>query len=124
MRDFSDLIGVPFEMGGRGPKSYDCYGLVRELARRWDGVSLPDYTSPADAGRISALFALELRLWQSCERRPGAVALIHIPGHTHCGYVLDNLYMLHTWQASGGVVRERLFEWQRRIKGFYRYVGS
>lgn len=123
MRNFDPLIGVPFAYRGRGPDTYDCYGLVRECLKRWDGVDVPDYVSPSDGGRITAMFALELRLWEPCEPRAGTVAVIQVPGNMHCGYLLDSTNMLHTWEVSGGVVKEPLEVWKRRIKGFYRYVG-
>jgi hypothetical protein len=85
---------------------------------------VPDYTSPSDGARISALFALELRLWEPCEPRTGSIALIRVPGNMHCGYLLDPNRMIHTWKKSGGVTIERLEIWKPRIKGFYRYVGE
>ena len=29
--DIDDLLGVPYKVHGRGPDSYDCYGLVIEV---------------------------------------------------------------------------------------------
>lgn len=40
--ELNDLLGLPFADGGRGPDSYDCWGIVREVYRRY-GVTLPDY---------------------------------------------------------------------------------
>lgn len=37
-----DLIGKPYKDEGRGPDSYDCYGLAIEVFRRC-GIELPDY---------------------------------------------------------------------------------
>lgn len=52
--DYVDLIGVPFEPFGRGPRSYDCLGLVIEAGRRM-GVPIPDYGSedPEDLEAVS-----------------------------------------------------------------------
>jgi cell wall-associated NlpC family hydrolase len=38
---YEDLIGLPFKMGGRGPKYWDCYGIFMEINRRL-GVDVPD----------------------------------------------------------------------------------
>jgi len=121
MHDHADLIGIPYEPGGRGPGTYDCYGLVRECLRR-DGIIVPDYTSPKDGVIITALFAMELRLWELCEPQKGVMAVLKVPGNTHCGYMLNPEYMLHTWKASGGVVIEPVRVWGHRLRGFYRYV--
>lgn len=39
--DVNDLLGKPYKLHGRGPDSYDCYGLVIEVERRL-GRELPD----------------------------------------------------------------------------------
>lgn len=36
-----DLIGLPYKLHGRGPDSYDCYGLVIEAEKR-EGKQIPD----------------------------------------------------------------------------------
>lgn len=38
----TDLIGAPFQDGGRDKNGYDCWGLASEVFRRY-GISLPDY---------------------------------------------------------------------------------
>jgi cell wall-associated NlpC family hydrolase len=121
--EFDALIGTPFAWDGRGPHAYDCYGLVRELLKR-EGRNIPDYKYPGDGRRLMALFALELRLWERCEPRKGAVVLIHIPTWgPHCGYMIDDVRMIHTWEQSGGVAIEPIELWQRHVRGFYNYVG-
>lgn len=122
--ELARLIGTPFVYGGRGPDHFDCYGLLKHLYRR-DGIELPDYLSPSDGARISALMLGELRLWQQIpEPEYGAAVLIRLPGNMHCGYCLDNGYFIHTWERHGGVIVERLSGWRHRIVGFYRYVGE
>jgi cell wall-associated NlpC family hydrolase len=128
MVKFDDLIGIPYKRGGRGPHVYDCYGLVMEMHRRAGGLELKDYASPEKAHEVTALFASEVRLWTPCEPSAGAVpyVVIVLPSGlvwTHCGYMLDDNRMIHTWEKSGGVCVERVDTWKRRIKGFYRYVG-
>lgn len=36
------LIGLPYAPGARGPKAYDCLGLVQHVVRLRLGVELPD----------------------------------------------------------------------------------
>lgn len=118
-----DLIGVPFSYGGRGPDSFDCYGLVRHL-HALKGVDIPDYQSPSDGPRISAMMAGELRLWKEAPLRVGATILFKVPGNMHVGTYLGKDRFIHTWESSGGVVVERLSTWQRRVMGIYEYVGA
>lgn len=120
--DVHELIGIPYENGGRGPDSYDCYGLIKELMNR-DGIEIPDYVSPDDKRRIVAIFHSELRLWRECDRRPGAILLFRVPGNFHVGYYLGQDQFVHTWEKSAGVCIERLSHWDRRLVGVYEYCG-
>lgn len=36
------MAGKPYKAGARGPKEYDCYGLVLEVYRTLLGIELPD----------------------------------------------------------------------------------
>lgn len=125
MAEYADLIGAPYRLNARGPDAYDCYGLIIELHRR-RGVQLPDYRA-RDNAHAAALFMLGLANWRECEPAPGSALLIlvAIPGTGeslwHCGMVVDGLHFVHTWARSGGVTRERLSLWRRKIKGFYSF---
>lgn len=121
--EITELIGVPFAYGGRGPDTFDCYGLLMHL-HALRGVKLPDYRSPRDQATIAALMANQLTLWEQCEPEAGAcVALRIVRGVSHCGMVLEDDRFIHTWEKSGGVCIERLSDWQHRTLGVYRYVG-
>lgn len=124
MADHVDLIGVPFAYGGRGPEEFDCYGLIMELMLR-DGIKIPDYASPSEGARITAIFVSELRLWEKIPAKLGAIHLFRVPGNLHVGYALDRDRFVHTWQESGGVTVERLSDgWNNRLMGTYKYVGN
>lgn len=126
--EYIDLIGVPFQYGGRGPNTYDCWGLVMELYRR-RGIKLPDYQSNSDTGVIAAKMAVGIQLFQPCEYRPGAILAIRIPvgGHSpvaHVGVLLDHGRFIHTWEKTAGVTIERIEPtWKHRIAGAYRYAA-
>lgn len=121
----AELVGVPFEYGGRGPLTYDCFGLVKECWRRVHGIELPDFQSPSDQGTQAAVGLVQLQQWQPAPRQPGVMAAIRIGRLvSHCGFLLDADRMIHAWDRSGGVTIVRLdSEWLRRIEGYYRYVG-
>ena len=124
MADFSDLVGTPFEYGGRGPDSLDCYGLVMECARR-DGVELPDFGHAKDQPTIMAMMTASLPQWRQIEKRHGAIAFIRVGRYAaHVGYVFGPNHMIHAWEQSGGVTIVRLADWQHRIVGYFEYVGN
>lgn len=120
--DLSELIGTPFEYGGRGPDKFDCYGLVAHLLRK-DGIEIHDLKSPSIGKEIVAMVHSELVLWRECELREGAVLLFRVPGNLHVGYCLDGVRFIHTWDKSGGVVIEKISDWKRRLVGIYEYIG-
>lgn len=119
-----DLIGIPYRDGGRGPDTFDCYGLIKHLYVERLGIEIPDYRSPEDRRLVSAIFRSELRLWQQCQPRYGAVALLRVPGMFHCGFLLNDNDFIHTWEHSGGVCIEQLSDWSARLVGIYEYAGE
>jgi cell wall-associated NlpC family hydrolase len=124
MVNHAELVGVPFAYGGRGPDSYDCYGLVLECARR-DGITLPDFGFADNQARISAMMGATLPQWHETAAAPGVVALLRVGRWvSHVGYLLDENRMIHTWSESGGVTIERLDIWKHRIVGLYKHVGN
>jgi len=120
-----DLLGKPFKYGGRSLSDggLDCYGVVVEMGRR-NGQSYPERQFSESLSVNHALMACQMDEWERCEPHPGCVVLIRIYKHPcHVGVVLDEYSFIHAWEGSGGVVVERLSEWEKRIEGFYRYVG-
>jgi len=121
--DFADLIGVPFQYGGRGPARFDCYGLIMDLHRR-QGKSLPDFGFASDQALVAAMMGATLPQWKEVKQRPGAVVLIRVGRYVaHVGYMINQYQMIHTWEHSGGVSIVQVESWKQRIVGFYEYVG-
>lgn len=134
--DYLDLLGVQFRYGGRGPDTYDCYGLAMELHRR-GGVELPDFRSPEVLSEIEALLAANKYAWEVVALKPkGDVIPMSVfqPGHVleirmnthacHVGFVHRKRKFLHTYETSGGVVQNEITDWRDRILGVYRYRGA
>lgn len=116
-------VGVPFAYGGRGPDSFDCYGLVMAIHKDM-GIDILDYDSPSDQEQIAALMATQLPLWKETPCAAGATVLFRIGRLvSHCGYMLDDDRMIHTMKSTGGVTIQRIDAWRHRIIGFYRYAG-
>jgi len=55
--NFDDFVGLPYREAGRGPDTYDCYGLVAAVLKVARGVSLPDWHTEA-AGTQAASRAI------------------------------------------------------------------
>lgn len=125
MQIVADLIGVPFADGGRGPDAFDCWGLCREVFRRF-GVELPDYEICCyDAESFIHQFTEERPLWRRHEPPgipvPALIAIrFNAPNVNHVGVYIGDGKFLHTREKTGVVV-ELLCSpaWRRRIEGFY-----
>lgn len=124
--DISSLVGTPFKDGGRGPDSFDCWGLVREVYKRC-GIDLPEYAEIAcyDALRVTAEMASESKRWnkhQPPDLPIPCVATFRVssPMVNHVGVYIGNGKFLHTREKAGAVI-ESLDSpiWRHRIEGFY-----
>jgi cell wall-associated NlpC family hydrolase len=120
---YGDLIGVPFVKGGRTLRGLDCYGLVREMYRRWYGVELPNYEPAHPSQNEVALILSGLQQWERVTPVEGSMALFKLTSTLHTGFVLPYGRLIHTWDQSGGVCVERLSDWKHRIMGCYVYRG-
>lgn len=106
--EYLDLLGMPYERGARGPDSYDCYGLVKEMFDR-AGNPVPDFDAPGTLEEIEALISDKSRKWR---RVPigtvGALLTFRVEGYgAHVGFMLPNDRFIHAWEATG-VTTERL----------------
>lgn len=116
--EICDLIGTPFEYGGRGPETYDCYGLLMEMHRRlgWD---ITDYGSSSHGAEIIAMMLGKVHEWKEVAPKPGCTLLIKLPMSMHVGFLLPHKKFIHTTKSTGGVVVEKLNLWERRVLGYY-----
>lgn len=118
-----DLIGLPFSDGGRGPDSYDCWGLVREVYHRY-GVTLPDYPiSAVDAVKIGQQMARDAPDWVEVHDPLPVPCLVVIQlscgsWANHVGVHIGNNQFIHAYRTTG-VVIDRLKKWRSSIVGFY-----
>ena len=116
--EFCDLIGVPFEYGGRGPEEYDCYGLLMEMHKRI-GIDITDYGSSSQGAEIVAMMMGKVHEWREIEPKPGCTILIKLPMSMHVGFMLPYKKFIHTSRSTGGVTIEYLRNWERRVLGYY-----
>lgn len=125
-KDVTGVWGLPFKYGGRSLEEghLDCYGVVKVMSER-DGVMLPERSVSEDHALIHALMAGQMNAWRQLPGpRPGCVVQFRVKRRpSHVGYMLNEYEFIHAWEGSNGVVIERLCDWEKRIEGFYEYVG-
>ena len=124
---YTDLLGKPFEYGGRGPATFDCYGLAVELYRR-SGIALPDYASTDLASRQSAGFIHGAEHYFEIVAQPQPLDIILfqvVPRFiTHCGIYLEHGRFIHIMQRTSVAVEELSGPvWDHRSRGIYRFRG-
>jgi cell wall-associated NlpC family hydrolase len=125
---YLDLLGKDFAWGGRGPATFDCYGLYRELHFRRTGILLPDYPSAVsgDANFSTMLKATEDGMWRRLNApEPGCAVLFRVREMFHIGFVLDAWDFIHIIEGTRVTV-ERLDSmlWKNTIIGYYRWEGE
>lgn len=126
MTDLTDLIGKPFKDGGRGPDSYDCYGLAKEVYHRY-GIELPDYTvSCKDASKIDETVATEKKLWIEIDRESIIVPTLVVMRFNygmlcnHTGVYIGGDRIIHTINKKfAHIININDTFWNRKIAGFY-----
>lgn len=106
-------IGKPWEAGGRGPESYDCYGLVAEVQARHFGRQLPlvDGIEPTDQRAVAqAMARADYRAgWvpiPMAERAEGDLVLMahaRHPSHIGVWLAVDGGGILHCANGPGVV---------------------
>ena len=121
-------VGLRFEDKGRGPDSFDCWGLVRWIYMHELKLVLPDYldkyeTVLDESGVESAVSAGRVSGWDRVDRPQNMdLVLFKIFGRPlHVGIVAGKDYFLHCPEDDFSR-RERLSDrkWKNRIEGFYR----
>jgi cell wall-associated NlpC family hydrolase len=123
---FNDLIGKPFTYGGRGPTSYDCYGLALEVSRRV-GIKLPEHASNISPPDIHKSVEEGLGSWQKLDYpEPYCIVVFCIvpPYVSHVGVVLPYSKFIHiTSNTCVTIERYDREPWALKVRGFYKWQG-
>lgn len=141
MIDFRDLLDKHYKLGGRGPDYYDCYGLVKEMYRRY-GKEIPEYYSNPDFAEIAKKVNFEAgkadTRWHKITKEESTRVIrnafgdIYIKPHClivlrmgrfgcHIGFILNELQFIHCWDRADSVIIERIDYWKNNILGAYDY---
>lgn len=136
----SRYIGLPFKDHARGPREFDCWGLVRwVLAHEFGLADLPEHSGYAHTDHgpsVAATFDEGLaESWRRVERRAQAgdivilTRIMRVAGEVawrpaHVGLIVAQDIMLHIERRSASVV-ERFDRppWDNRIEGIYRHIA-
>ena len=130
--NWSAWVGLPFELLGRGPEAYDCWGLVRAVLGHAGGVLLPSFLDYDDAeinGQGTKVIAEKktLDFWvpifgaEFLEPFDVLIFTIGLDPH-HVGIYCGNGDFLHIQRNEESQI-ERLHSrrWRHRLEGAYRY---
>lgn len=128
---YRDLIGIPFQDGGRDPAvGLDCWGLVMAAMRK-RGKEVPDFKVSCWAvEEIEGIFTIAVRDWEPIDGpEEGAVVAIaqdpERPGTVqHFGVCIGDGRFLHAMEKIKSCA-PRLDHpfWKNKIRGFYRWTG-
>jgi cell wall-associated NlpC family hydrolase len=122
-----DLIGVKYKPHGRDLKDgLDCYGLAIVVLGR-EGINLPDvfYKDTNRETNNKIMRILENGISHEKIDAPEKNCIIEltvcgIP--SHIGVYIGNGEFIHCLKGYG-VVIDKLYKWEGRIKGYYRVNG-
>lgn len=126
----AEYIGKPFEDKGRGPDTFDCWGLVKGVLQQQFGQhGLPDYLDGYDSAKdrtVARLLSMERARWSQVETpQLGDVVLIRVLGRPqHVGIVVARNMMLHTDRGTESCLEYiDSPRWRSRVEGYFRHPG-
>jgi hypothetical protein len=128
-----DYIGKPWEVASAGPGSYDCWGLVVEIHKRFHNRDLQIISVEENNLRelIQTIDSHPERAFWDVIHNPmeGDIALMRQSRHPiHVGIWLDvdGGGMLHSMQGAGVIFQNlqslTLAGW--KVENYYRYKGE
>jgi cell wall-associated NlpC family hydrolase len=124
--DIRKYIGCKYLPHGREPETgLDCYGLVICIYRDM-GITLPDPvyadTEIQTNKRVGESLKSAIPNVRLTEPEPGCIIEFSVFGEpSHIGIYIGGNDFIHSSRTTGVVV-DKLFRWQKRVKGYYRVV--
>ena len=124
MININDLVGVPFVDEGRSLDGFDCYGLVREVYKRF-GVEIPEvnvsvYNCKRAQEEINEAASKEWRKINELQIPCVLLTTPHAGFAQHIACYIGSNKLIHT-NINIGVLVEPLYKWKNKILGYYQY---
>lgn len=124
------LLGMTFEIGGRGPKKVDCYGILCLFYREF-GIEMPDFTKLDDweaDGHNSSFYlsqyaSLARKLSKNEKPECGDFILFRNvkDSPNHAGVYLGDNRFVHSYKKIGVKIDSLTNSvWKSKIYGFFR----
>lgn len=99
---------MPYQMAGRGPDAYDCWGLLLEIFRR-RAILIRDFSYSADGYTDDRTVLTIARLWKPCRMTGGAALMFRADnGGRHAGVSLDGDRYIHANDRERAVIVSHL----------------
>jgi cell wall-associated NlpC family hydrolase len=124
------LLGMKFEIGGRGPEKIDCYGVLKYFFSEF-GFNLPDYSYMDDWSGKTDLYLQEYanffrKLGKDEELEIGDVILFNSKENpSHTGIYLGECRFIHAYDKAGTRIDSLVNPlWKGKIYGFFRVKGT
>jgi len=119
-----NYIGLKYEKLGRGPESYDCWGIIIKVYKDVFGITLPDFLYTADIAGYIETVKNKKELFNKIESpETGDIVLMKIKtAPIHTGIYISPGFVLHGYNEITGIVFDKIANWQNQIEGFYRWV--
>ncbi len=114
-----ELVGKPWVPGGRGPASFDCWGLVMFWVADKTGETLPDFPAdPLDRMAVTRSFQEERNKtqWEDLGKPEAncVVAMGRNKTINHAGVYIGEGMVLHCSQDSGKVAIQTIDQLRRQ----------
>jgi len=125
---YRDLIGKKFKYDGRGPDTFDCYGLCIEIYKRL-GRELPEFISARNPKGIDITVNENMGLFERL-KKPEPFCLVTLsvykPYVSHIGVVLEDCTRFINIIQKRHVCIEYLNSerWKNRIDGYWKYAKN
>ena len=107
------LLGKPYRNGAKGPKAFDCSGLVHHVYERFDA---PVPVSTEGLSRTGREVPRE-------EMTAGDIAVFRLKGGYHVGIMINSLEFIHASSSRGVAIDSIDFPyWKRSLLHFRRIL--
>lgn len=126
--DYTKYLGVPYIYGGDSLQGLDCINLCVKIGED-RGIKIPNINhSHCTFKTYHGLFDIRNNAsdWEAVKASPDTLVVFKVSGKIgHVGYMLDNRRFIHILKGSR-VTIEKIDApmWDKRIIGFYKYIGD